>query len=529
MSGPVIVRGDDLSVEAVVEVSGGALVQLDEARLAEAEATFDRVQVWGDSSYPMYGVNTGFGELIHVHIPPRFRTDLQDNLLRSHAAGAGVPFPEPVVRAIMVVRLNCLMKGYSGVSRRTLELMAALLNNKIAPIVPDQGSLGASGDLAPLSHIAVTLIGDGRVVYNGQEMSARDAFDRTDLEPVTLGYKEGLALINGTSGMTGVAALALVEAEQLLRAAVLASSVIVQLLRASSRPFEERGHALKNHSGQIAVASALRKLLEGSRLTRDHAAIAGSLRSQVANSTDVVDTGVYLQNAYSLRAIPQILGPLAETIQFARRIVTEEINSANDNPLFFDTPESAFHGGNFHGQYVATVCDFLNIGLTELGVLIERQLDRLLDPARSGGLPAFLAHQDSGLYSGFEGAQYLVTSLAAENIDLAAPASIRSIPSNGGNQDVVSMGLISAKKTRKLCDNLWTMVAYVLGACRQASTFVDTESLSPSTRSAVDLIAGVFEPYDDSRVLSYELARVRGLVTGADFGTFLRSEVLLSV
>ncbi|MCI0391353.1 MAG: aromatic amino acid ammonia-lyase [Acidobacteria bacterium] len=505
------INGENLSAFDVYRVAvQGEKVSLDQNGLERVKASFDRVQKWGAAKQPVYGVNTGFGELANVIIPPQYKSELQKNLLRSHAAGSGQPFPDEIVRAIMVSRLNCLMKGYSGVSLQALEMMRHFLNRGIHPVVPQQGSLGASGDLAPLSHLALPLIGLGRLrVRGGEARPASEVLEEENLKPLEPGFKEALALVNGTSAMTGVACSALIRAHKLLQLAVFASADLLQCLGASTRAFDHRGHALKNHAGQVLIAQALRRLLDGSTLTPDHRELMKSISEQAERHNGVAETTILLQPAYTLRCIPQILGPVADTLNFCRRIFEEELNSCNDNPLIFETAEDAFHGGNFHGQYVAMGCDYLNIALTEIGALAERQLNRLLDPHINGKLPPFLASGDSGLFCGFEGAQYLATSIASENLGLAVPASVKSIPSNGQNQDIVSMGLISGRKSLQLCDNVLTILSVLIAACYQASHFIGPEKFnSPISELHLEL-SSLFGLYKDDFPISELITETR--------------------
>ncbi len=506
----MIVRGESMTVFDVYDIAvQRAAVNLDPDCLQRVRQTCERVQAWGMARYPIYGVNTGFGELAHIIVPPDRKSQLQENLIRSHAAGAGEPFSDEVVRAIMAVRLNCLMKGYSGVSGDAVELLAAFLNYGIHPVIPRKGSLGASGDLAPLAHLALALIGGGTVRVDGPPRNAGEVLEQYGLRPLKLGFKEALALMNGTSGMTGVACLALVRGIEVLKLAVLASADIVQCLEASTRPFDHRGHVLKNHYGQIQIAAALRELLSGSRLTREHGDIMRAIHEQTRDAESVVDLEINLQNAYSLRCMPQILGPVLETLAFCRRTIEEEVNSCNDNPLIFDKPEDCFHGGHFHGQYVAMVSDFLNVALTEIGVLAERQLNRLVDPHINGRLPAFLASGDAGLFCGYEGAQYVATSIASENLDLCAPASVKSISSNGQNQDIVSMGLIAARKSLEIVENVNSIVTVLIGACHQAAQMIGFEKFSAPLRSFHEMLAGDFPIYRDDQPIFEMIARLK--------------------
>jgi histidine ammonia-lyase/tyrosine ammonia-lyase len=527
--------GESLTISDIYNISyKGEPVELSEEQMARVKVANERVQQWGREQHPIYGVNTGFGEMISVIIPPELGSQLQYNLLRSHAGGGGEPFSDEIVRAIMAVRANCLIKGYSGISPAAIELLKEMINRGIHPIVPQQGSLGASGDLGPLAQMALPLIGDGYVRHKGQKRKSREVFDEHGLTPIVPGFKEALALINGTSPMTAVAALALVDGYHLMRLALFASAYAVQCLNASTRPFEHKGNALKNHEGQVTVARIMRELVEGSQLMREHINIMGTMREKVTQTRAelqdeqaVVDTRTYLQNAYSLRAMPQILGVPLETMRFCQRLVEEEANSCNDNPLIFESAETCFHGANFHGQYVAAASDYFNIAIAEVGVLAERQLNRLVDPHLNNKLPAFLAYQKTGLYMGFQGLQYLATSIASENLDLAAPASIKSIPSNGQNQDVVSMGLNSARKSLQLVENVATIFSVMIGACRQASHLVGQDKFSAPIREFQEMLPVMKEVYKDEGPGSEIISEIRAFIVGKEMRSFLESRISL--
>jgi tyrosine 2,3-aminomutase len=523
----MMISGTNLSIQDVHAVAvKRERVELDPEQLKLVIKSWERVQKWGNERHPMYGVNTGFGELAQAIIPPKFKKELQLNMLRSHATG-GQAFPDEVVRAIMLSRLNCLMKGYSGASVDAVELFQEFLNSGIHPIVPQQGSLGASGDLGPLAHVAIALIGEGNVRVEGVLRPSCEVMKEYGLKPLPLGYKQALSLINGTSGMTGAACLALNRAQVLLRYAVLASAAFVQCLNGSTRAFEDRGHRLKNHSGQIAIAAALRELLQDSRLTQEHVELMRLISKSTDGKEDVLESGIFIQNAYTLRCIPQILGPVLDTLNFCCKTIEEELNSCNDNPLIFDTPQDSFHGGNFHGQYVSMACDFMNVSMTEIGVLVDRQLDRLLDPHLNGNLPPFLADGDPGLFCGFEGAQYLVTSIASENLDLASPTSIKSIPSNGSNQDVVSMGLNAARKSLRIADHVETMLVVMFAACYQASHFIGIERFSPPVKRIFTAFAEKVGRYKDDRLMYEVLEKIREVLASEETLSYAKLHINL--
>ena len=504
------IKGENLSVFDIYDIAfNGTNVTLSDESINKVRETYEKVQKWGNAKEPIYGVNTGFGELVPAIIPPQHKSALQYNLLRTHAAGGGEPFADEIVKAIMTARLNCIIKGHSGTSVEAVNLLKESINRGICPVIPQQGSLGASGDLSPLAHMALPMIGDGYVTYKGEKRKSKEVYDEEHLELLVPGFKEALSLINGTSAMTGVASVAMVKALRLLQLSLFASSNFIQCLGGSTKAYEDSGHSLKNHHGQVRIAASLRNGLTDSTLTHDHKDLMEAITERVGDSTEVVDTQVFLQHAYTLRCIPQILGPVTDTFIFCKRIVEEEINSCNDNPLFFEEAVDSFHGGNFHGQYVAMASDYLNIAVTEIGVLAERQVNRILDPHLNKPLPDFLAHGESGLFCGFEGGQYLATSIASENLDLAAPASIKTIPSNGQNQDVVSMGLNSARRSLQICENVTTILGVLVACCFQASFFVGQDKFNPIVKEINDELGDLLPQYNDSTPINEYLETVR--------------------
>lgn len=456
---------------------------------------------------PVYGVTTGYGEMIYMLVDTDKETELQTNLVRSHSAGVGPLFSEAEARAVVAARLNALAKGHSAVRPEVLQRLVLYLNEGLTPAVPEIGSLGASGDLAPLAHIATTLIGEGYLLRDGAKVPTGPVLRSLGVEPLRLRFKEGLALINGTSAMTGVGALVAEHALAQARHAEIAAALVVEALRGSMSPFQPEGHDIaRPHAGQIASAANMRALMHGSQLTVEHA----DLRREVAaskgdgNGTGVQRTDVYLQKAYSLRAIPQVIGAVRDTLSHTRLKLEIELNSANDNPLFF-TDREIFHGANFHGQPVAFVMDFMTIALTQLGVLSERRSNRLLNRHLSYGLPEFLIKGEPGLHSGFAGAQYPATALVAENRTIG-PASIHSIPSNGDNQDVVSMGLTAARNARRVLRNNNIILALEFLTAAQAVDIAGRlDWLSPGARAVYDTVRSLVPTLDDDRYMADDL------------------------
>jgi histidine ammonia-lyase len=474
---------------------------------------------------PIYGVTTGYGEMIYMLVPPAKEVELQTNLVRSHSAGTGPLFAEDEARAIVAARLNALSKGYSAVRPEVLERLALYLNLGITPAIPEIGSLGASGDLAPLSHIAITLIGEGYVLRGGKRVPTGQVLREHGIPPLELRFKEGLALINGTSAMTGLGALVTGRAMTQVRQHEIVTALIIETLRGSTSPFLPEGHDIaRPHAGQIDTAANMRALMAGSALTVEHA----DLRRQVADEGElgqgdgrlhadgVQRTKIYLQKAYSLRAIPQIVGAVRDTLYHATTKIDIELNSANDNPLFFAGQE-IFHGANFHGQPIAFAMDFVTIALTQLGVLSERQSNRLLNRHLSYGLPEFLVAGDPGLNSGFAGAQYPATALIAENRTIG-PASTQSVPSNGDNQDVVSMGLISARNARRVLKNNETILALEYLAAAQA---VDVsgryDGLSPAGQATHDAVRALVPTLDRDRFMADDLETISNALSRGEF------------
>jgi histidine ammonia-lyase len=436
-----------------VALSAGAARRVDDARrVVDAMAASDQA---------VYGVNTGFGALAETAIPRDQLGALQLNLLRSHAAGVGPPLPVRAVRASMALRANVLAKGFSGIRRVTLELLIEMLNRGVHPVVPSRGSVGASGDLAPLSHLALVLIGEGAAsVNNSPVMSGSDALRTAGLAPIVLQSKEGLALINGTQPSTAIAALALVGASRLARAADITAALSIDALRGSLRPFDRRIHAARPHAGQTASAENIDVLMTGSAINRSH---AGCSR---------------VQDAYSLRCAAQVHGAARDALEFARQTLTIEANSATDNPMVFADTGDIVSGGNFHGAPVAIAADLLAIAVAQLATISERRSDRLVNPALSE-LPAFLTTA-SGVQSGYMIAQVTAAALASELKTLAHPASVDTIPTSANREDHVSMSMGAALKAERAVDFAAHVVAIeALCACQAIDLLAPLETSAP--------------------------------------------------
>lgn len=514
---PVVLDGAGLDLVGLRRVAEqGVRCQVAPAALAEVARTRKLFEDLVRQGIPVYGVTTGYGEMIYMVVDPSKEVELQTNLVRSHSAGVGPAFPEPEARAIVAARLNALAKGHSAVRPELLTRLELYLNQRITPAIPELGSLGASGDLAPLAHLASTVLGEGYVLRDGRPVATAGVLREHGLSPVELRFKEGLALINGTSAMTGVGGLVVSRALDQVRQAEIVTALVIEALQGSTSPFLPEGHDLaKPHPGQVDTAANLRSLMRASRLTVEHAELRQRLAAARRSEAAVQRTDVYLQKAYSLRAIPQVLGGVRDTLYHARDTLEIELNSANDNPLFFEGRE-VFHGANFHGQPVAFVLDYVTIALTQLGVISERRTNRLLNRHLSYGLPEFLVTGDPGLHSGFAGTQYTATALVAENRTIG-PASTQSIPSNGDNQDIVSMGLIAARNARRVLSNNDTILAVELLAAAQAVDLSGRyRALSPAARAAYELTRSLAQTLDRDRYMADELVAVSAALTRAE-------------
>jgi histidine ammonia-lyase len=436
---PVVVDGFRMTLDDVEAIADGSSCRLSAEARRRVRASRRTVERSTRGGAQVYGVNTGFGHLATIRIADEDLEELQTNLVRSHAAGVGDPFPERVVRAILALRINCLARGHSGLRESTLARMVELLDAGIVPVVPEQGSVGASGDLAPLAHVALALIGEGAVTVRGRTVPADRALRRAGLTPIRLREKEGLTLINGTQVMTALGALTLLRAERLARHADVVGAMSLEALMGSHRAFDRRIQDARPHEGQRAVAGNLRRLLAGGAIEAAHR-----------------DCG-RVQDAYSLRCIPQVHGAARDGLAHARRVLETEVNASTDNPKVFAEDDDLVSGGNFHGQPVAMALDQLAIAAATLGTISERRIERLVNPELSG-LPAFLA-AEPGLHSGFMMAHVTAAALVSENKVLCHPASVDTIPTSAAKDDHVSMGAHAARKAAQVVGNVAHLLA----------------------------------------------------------------------
>ena len=501
----VTIDGGPLTIADVVAVADGtATVELDPGVPERMRPARDLVEQCVAEDRTVYGITTGFGRLATTHIDPEQAARLQIGLLRSHAAGVGERLSDRLVRAMLVLRARTLSQGYSGVRSLIVERLVTMLNRGLLPVVPGQGSVGASGDLAQFAHLALPIIGEGEVRRDGEVVPAGEALRQAGLEPITLAAKEGLSLLNGTEGMLALGVLALDRARTLANAADIACALSVEGLLGSAKPFQARIHALRPHPGQIESAANISMMIDGSGIVASHA-------------DDLVHA---VQDAYSLRCAPQVHGASRDSLGHATAVFTRELGSVVDNPIVFAEDGTVVSGGNFHGQPLAVVLDFLAIAATELGSISERRTDRLLDPDRSAGLPPFLA-PNPGLNSGFMLSQYTAAALVAENRVLSHPASVESIPTSGLQEDHVSMGWGAGRKLHQVLDN--TAIVIAVEVMCAVAAIEARAPLTPGRRTAAAcaLIRDHVAPLEDDRPLGPDIETIAALINAGELNRFL--------
>ena len=466
-------------------------VELSEEAIPLIEESRNFVNKVVEEGKVVYGITTGFGELANTYIKPELTDKLQENFLRSHSVGVGKPLSEEAVRGLILLRANALAKGYSGVRVKIIKNLIKLLNNKIYPYIPCQGSVGASGDLAPLAHLALMLVGEGECLVEGERVPALEVLEQHRIEVVKLKAKEGLGLTNGTQLMASLGCLALNKAKILVKNAQLAAAMSLEALKGTAKAFDEKIHMLRPHPGQLSVAENMRNLVADSAIIASHKDCSK------------------VQDAYTLRCIPQVYGAVLDTIDYVEKVLSIEINSATDNPLIFPEEDEAISGGNFHGEPIAFAMDYLGIALAEIGDISERTIDRLVNPHKSG-LPPFLS-KNSGLNSGYMIAHYTAAALVSENKVLAHPASVDSIPTSAGQEDHVSMGPIAARHALDILKNVENVLAVEMLVATQGLDFCEFKPGKGSGK-AYDYIRQFIPFMETDRIIYKDLEVVGNLI-----------------
>ena len=492
--------GQKLSLAQIVAVAHGAeqvfLSQAARTRVQQARMVVEKIV---DEGRTVYGVNTGFGKLSDVRIERSQLRELQLNLVRSHACGLGEPLSEAEARALLLLRANVLAEGFSGCRPVLIESLIAMLNRGVTPVIPEKGSVGASGDLAPLAHLALTVIGEGEAFFRGQRLAGLEALRRAEIEPVKLEVKEGLALLNGTQAMMAVGGLALHRAERLVRLADVAGAMTLEAVRGTPVAFDERIHAARPHAGQIEVAAHLRALLRDSQIRASH-----------------LDNDPRVQDAYSLRCMPQVHGAIRGALRHAREIVEIETGSATDNPLVFAETGAVLSGGNFHGAPLALSFDYAAIAMTDLISITERRIDRLVNPDANEDLPPFLAAH-AGVASGFMMMQIVAAALLNEAKVLAHPSSIDNVPTDGGKEDHVSMGMTGATKLRSIVANAELVTAIELITAAEGLEYRAPLQPGRGVRKAYEIVRKHVARLTSDRSMSGEIQMIAEAIRAGEF------------
>lgn len=501
----IILDGNSLTIEALIAVARfGAKISLSEEAVRRMQVSRDEVERIIAEEKTTYGVNTGFGDFSNVSIDTDSIGKLQKNLILSHCTAVGNPYPEEVVRAMMTLRANALCGGYSGIRVETVQTLVDMVNGGVHPVVPEKGSLGASGDLAPLAHMVLPMLGYGEAIYKGKRLSGAEAMKSAGITVCKLRAKEGLALINGTQAMTAVGTLAYYDSLCAARVADIAVSMTMEALMGLENAFDEKVQAVRPHPGQKLVARNVRSIIKGSKIIEKA-------------------RGSRVQDAYSLRCTPQVHGAVRDTLDYAREVITREINSVTDNPIIFSKEGEVISGGNFHGEPMAFIFDFLGIAVSELANISERRLERMVNASLSEGLPAFLTNH-GGLHSGYMICQYSAASMVSENKIFAHPASVDSIPSSANQEDHVSMGTTAARKLRSIVENTNSVLAFELMAAAQGiSCRKDTPS--PVVQKVYEKIRELVPVLDEDREIRIDIENMNSLVRNGELEEIVRREV----
>ncbi|MHB8207174.1 HAL/PAL/TAL family ammonia-lyase [Mucilaginibacter sp.] len=486
-------------------------VALNEAALEKVKTNFEFLQQFSSNKL-IYGINTGFGPMAQYKVNEENILQLQYNLIRSHSSGSGKLMSAELSKALMVARLNSFMLAYSGVHLDLVELLKELINKNISPCIYEHGGVGASGDLVQLAHLGLVLIGEGEVIFENEVHPTIDIFNRFGIKPLSIHIREGLAVLNGTSAMTGIGMLNIIQARKLLNWSLMFSSMINEIVEAFDDHYSEELNAVKRHKGQNKIAALMRDILKDSHMIRD--------RSEHLYNPDNLDQEIFedkVQEYYSLRCVTQVLGPIFDTIVQAEEVLVNELNSVNDNPVIDHLNHNIFHGGNFHGDYVSLEMDKLKIAITKLSMLSERQLNYLLNSKLNQKLPPFVNLGVLGFNFGMQGMQFTATSTVAENQTLSFPMYIHSIPNNNDNQDIVSMGCNAALMTKRVVDNSFEVLAIQLMTILQAIDYLECQDrLSSLSRSLYDTVREIFPKFIEDQPKYKEAKKIKEFLESTD-------------
>ena len=523
----LIIDGYTLTIEELMKAGKdlSMKVEVDEKNWPKIRDCRKLVDKWANEERCIYGVNTSCGGLVDYLLPKERDNDFQKNLVRSVTTQVGKPFEDELVRIFMIARANSLCRGYSGIKEVNLKIYLEMINKNVFPLVPRKGSLGTSGDLGPLGCIASVAFGEWKANYKGKLLPGKEAMAAAGIELMYLNAKEGLSLINGTSGMVGLACTVITEATNTLKNSDIIAAFAIETLMGRFNPFDVRVHEQKYHPGQYATAMNLTKLLAGSGMAIDEQELSLKLQSTLKQHKGVSIADIPVEDAYSIRCTPQFVGPTKEAVQHAREVLLRELNSSNDNPLIFTEWDTFIHNGHFHGQPISFVMDCLGIAMVNLGVVSDRRIDRFMDSAHSTGLPPFLCKEDTGVRMGLMGGQFMTTSLVAENRTLAIPASIQSITSTADFQDIVSFGLIAGRKARKIVENTNHILSFELLCAAQAADIRGVDLLSPAGKIMHKAVRETLEYMDYDKVYIDDLEALKARIESGEFVERVEKEV----
>jgi len=486
-------------------------IAIDGAILNKVKTNFDFLKKFSSHKL-IYGINTGFGPMAQYKVSEENILQLQYNLIRSHCSGSGKLISPLLSKAMTIARLNSFLQAYSGVHTDVINLLADMINHNIIPCIYEHGGVGASGDLVQLAHLGLVLIGEGDVWFEDKVYPANEVFERYSIKPLQIHIREGLAILNGTSAMTGIGLVNVFQAKKLLEWSVLFSAMINEIVEAYDDHYSRELNMVKHHAGQNKVAAMMRSILADSKMIRD--------RSAHLYNPDNIDQEFFedkVQEYYSLRCVTQVLGPIYDTICQAEEVLVNELNSVNDNPVIDHENQNIFHGGNFHGDYVSLEMDKLKIAVTKLSMLSERQLNYLLNNKLNQKLPPFVNHGILGFNFGMQGMQFTATSTVAENQTLSFPMYVHSIPNNNDNQDIVSMGCNAALMTKKVMDNSFEVLAIQLMTILQAIDYLEcADRLSTASRSLYDKARAIFPKFVHDEPKYKDLARIKDFLENSD-------------
>jgi histidine ammonia-lyase len=523
----LILDGYTLTIEELIKAGNdlSIKVEIDEKNWPKIRDCRALVEKWASEERCIYGVNTSCGGLVDYLLPRERDNDFQKNLVRSITTQVGKPFENELVRTFMIARANSLCRGFSGIKEVNLKIYLEMINKHIFPVVPRKGSLGTSGDLGPLGCIASVAFGEWKAMYNGKVMPGKEAMDAAGVDLMYLNAKEGLSLINGTSGMVGLACTIITEATNTLKNSDIIAAFAIETLMGRYNPFDPIVHEQKYHPGQYATAMNLTKLLKGSHMAIDELELSLKLQSTLKQHKGVSVADIPVEDAYSIRCTPQFVGPTKEALKNAHEVLLRELNSSNDNPLIFTELDTYFHNGHFHGQPISFVMDCLGISMVNIGVISDRRIDRFMDSAHSTGLPPFLCKEDTGVRMGLMGGQFMTTSLVAENRTLAVPASIQSITSTADFQDIVSFGLIAGRKARKIVENTNHILSFELLCAAQAADIRGIDKLSPAGKIMYHAVRETLEYMDYDKVYIDDLEELKARIESGEFVERVEKEV----